>query len=98
MIMVRPSAVRLRAPSLDRFLPPEFGTSDLRIRSRHLVLGGVREVGWGLQPQGASIKPDEVVQMALGQLREYFAGQRREFTFPLDLHPMEPVGEAVSRR
>jgi methylated-DNA-[protein]-cysteine S-methyltransferase len=58
------------------------------------VSGGVREVGWGLQPRGASIKPDEV-QMALGQLREYFAGQCREFTLPLDLHPMEPVGEAV---
>jgi methylated-DNA-[protein]-cysteine S-methyltransferase len=42
------------------------------------VPGGVREVGWGLQPRGASIEPDEVVQMALGQLREYFAGQRRE--------------------
>ena len=56
---------------------------------------GVREVGWRLQPRGASIEPDEVVQMALGQLREYFAGQRREFTLPLDLPPMEPVAEAV---
>jgi methylated-DNA-[protein]-cysteine S-methyltransferase len=52
-------------------------------------------VGWGLQPRGASIEPDEVVQMAPGQLREYFAGQRREFTLPLDLPPMEPVSEAV---
>ena len=57
--------------------------------------GGVREVGWGLQPRGASIEPDEVVQMALGQLREYFAGQRREFTLPLDLPPIEPVSETV---
>src|SRR4030095_14506034 len=56
---------------------------------------GGREVGWRLQPRGASIEPDEVVQMALGQLREYFAGQRREFTLPLDLPPMEPVSEAV---
>ena len=61
---------------------------------RHFVPGGVREVGRGLQPRGASIKPDEV-QMALGQLRKYFAGQCREFTLPRDLHPMEPVGEAV---
>jgi methylated-DNA-[protein]-cysteine S-methyltransferase len=56
---------------------------------------GVREVGWRLRPQGASIEPDEMVQMALGQLREYFAGQRREFTLPLDLPPMEPVPHAV---
>jgi methylated-DNA-[protein]-cysteine S-methyltransferase len=56
---------------------------------------GVREVGWRLRPGGASIEPDETVQMALGQLREYFAGQRREFTLPLDLPPMEPVAEAV---
>src|SRR4029450_6971928 len=56
---------------------------------------GVREVGWRLRPEGASTEPDEVVQMALGQLREYFAGQRREFTLPLDLPPMEPVAEAV---
>src|SRR5687768_18036321 len=39
---------------------------------------GVREVGWRLDPRGASIEPDETVQMALGQLREYFAGQRRD--------------------
>ena len=56
---------------------------------------GVREVGWRLLPEGASIEPDEIVQMALGQLREYFAGQRREFTLPLDLPPMEPVAKAV---
>ena len=35
------------------------------------------------------------MQRALGQLREYFAGQRRDFTLPLDLPPMEPVSEAV---
>jgi methylated-DNA-[protein]-cysteine S-methyltransferase len=28
-------------------------------------------------------------------LREYFAGQRRDFTLPLDLPPMEPVTQAV---
>ena len=89
-------------PVFDRFLPPESGNSDLRIRFRHLVPGGVREVGWGLQPPGASIEPDEVVQMALGGCAntspgsvEYFAGQRREFTLPLDLPPIKPVSEAV---
>ncbi len=56
---------------------------------------GVREVGWRLRPQGASTEPDETVQMALGQLREYFAGQRRDFTLPLDLPPMEAVTRAV---
>ena len=56
---------------------------------------GVRQVGWRLRPEGASIEPDETVQMALGQLREYFAGQRRDFMLPLDLPPMEPVSEAV---
>jgi methylated-DNA-[protein]-cysteine S-methyltransferase len=56
---------------------------------------GVREVGWRLRPEGASTEPDETVQMALGQLWEYFAGQRRDFTLPLDLPPMEPVTQAV---
>ena len=58
---------------------------------------GVREIGWRLQPRGASIEPDETVQQVLGQLREYFAGQRREFDLPLDLVGLEPVTEAVLR-
>ena len=58
---------------------------------------GVREVGWRIRPRGASTEPDETVQLTLGQLREYFAGQRRDFTLPLDLPPMEPVTEAVLR-
>src|SRR6185436_16854851 len=58
---------------------------------------GVREIGWRLRPGSASTEPDEMVQRALGQLREYFAGQRREFSLPLDLPPMEPVTEAVLR-
>ena len=58
---------------------------------------GVRQVGWRVDPTGASIEPDETVQMALGQLREYFAGQRRDFVLPLDLPSMEPVSEAVLR-
>jgi methylated-DNA-[protein]-cysteine S-methyltransferase len=58
---------------------------------------GVREIGWRLQPRGASIEPDETVQRTLGQLREYFAGQRRDFDLPLDLIGLEPVTEAVLR-
>ena len=56
---------------------------------------GVRRVGWRLNAAGASIEPDETVQAALGQLREYFAGQRHDFDLPLDLPPLEPVTEAV---
>jgi methylated-DNA-[protein]-cysteine S-methyltransferase len=59
---------------------------------------GVREVGWRLDPRGASTEPDEMVQRALGQLREYFAGQRREFALPLDLPPMEPVDRGGAAR
>ncbi len=58
---------------------------------------GVRSVGWRLHPQGASIEPDEMVQQALGQLREYFAGQRRDFDLTLDLPPMESTTERVLR-
>lgn len=64
------------------------------------VLGGpagVRRVGWRLDPQGASIEPDETVQATLGQLREYFAGQRREFDLPLDWPALEPTTAAVLR-
>jgi methylated-DNA-[protein]-cysteine S-methyltransferase len=56
---------------------------------------GVREVGWRLSARGASIDPDETVQATLGQLREYFAGQRREFDLVLDLPPLEPRTLAV---
>ena len=58
---------------------------------------GVRRVGWRLNPQGASTEPDETVQRALGQLREYFAGQRRDFDLPLDWPPLEPTTVAVLR-
>ena len=56
---------------------------------------GVRSVGWRLRTAGASTEPDEMVQRALGQLREYFAGQRRHFDLPLDLPPLEPVAQRV---
>jgi methylated-DNA-[protein]-cysteine S-methyltransferase len=58
---------------------------------------GVRRVGWRLNPQGASTEPDETVQAALGQLREYFAGQRRDFDLPLDWPQLEPTTAAVLR-
>ena len=56
---------------------------------------GVRRLGWGLQPGNASLAPDETVQRVLGQLREYFAGQRGDFDLPLDLPPLEPTTLAV---
>ena len=58
---------------------------------------GLRATGWRLDPRGASIEPDETVQQAIGQLREYFAGQRKEFQLPLDLPPLAPVANAVLR-
>ena len=56
---------------------------------------GVRATGWNLDSRGASIEPDETVQHAIGQLREYFAGQRQEFELRLDLPELEPSTEAV---
>jgi len=58
---------------------------------------GVRRVGWRLNPQGASTEPDETVQAALGQLREYFAGQRRDFDLPLDWPSLQPTTTSVLR-
>ena len=58
---------------------------------------GVRRIGWRLNPQGASTDPDEMVQRALGQLREYFAGQRHDFDLPLDWPNLEPTTVAVLR-
>lgn len=52
-------------------------------------------MGWGLDPGRASREPDETVQPVLGQLREYFAGQRREFDLPLDLPPLSAPRRAV---
>lgn len=58
---------------------------------------GLRATGWDLAPEGASTEPDETVQLVMGQLREYFAGQRREFDVPLDLPPLEETTLAVLR-
>ena len=51
---------------------------------------GVRATGWRLDGGQASTEPDETVRQAAGQLREYFAGQRRVFDLVLDLAPLEP--------
>lgn len=56
---------------------------------------GLRGLGWGLATRGASTEPDATVQAVVGQLREYFAGQRRDFDLPLDLPPLEPATRAV---
>ncbi|SEQ07732.1 methylated-DNA--[protein]-cysteine S-methyltransferase [Microlunatus flavus] len=56
---------------------------------------GLRRLGWGLEQGDASRDPDETVQLVLGQLREYFAGQRGDFDLPLDLPPLEPTTLAV---
>jgi methylated-DNA-[protein]-cysteine S-methyltransferase len=58
---------------------------------------GLRATGWRLDPRGASMEPDETVQQTIGQLQEYFAGQRREFDLPLDLPQLAPTAEAVLR-
>jgi methylated-DNA-[protein]-cysteine S-methyltransferase len=62
------------------------------------VLGGpsgLKVLGWRLAVRGASIEPDETVQQVIGQLREYFAGQRQSFDVPLDLPRLPPATLAV---
>ena len=56
---------------------------------------GVRRVGWRLDPHGAPARPDNTVQQALRQLREYFAGERRDFDLPLEWPRLEPTTAAV---
>ena len=58
---------------------------------------GVRRIGWRLDPQGASTKSNETVRRTLGQLREYLAGQRRDFDLPLDWSRLESTTAAVLR-
>ena len=57
--------------------------------------GGVRRVGWRLNPHGASTALDDTVQDALDQLGEYFAGSRRDFDLPLEWPRLEPTTAAV---
>lgn len=62
------------------------------------VLGGpdgIRATGWRLDAKGAAVEPDETVQQAIGQFREYFAGQRQDFELGLDLPELEPATHAV---
>ncbi len=62
------------------------------------VLGGpsgLQALGWRLAVRGASTEPDETVQQVIGQLREYFAGQRRTFDMPLDLPRLPSTTQAV---
>ncbi len=62
------------------------------------VLGGpagIRYTGWRLAAEGASIEPEETLQQAIGQLREYFAGQRMDFALPLDWPPLDPTTRMV---
>src|SRR3712207_5467229 len=56
---------------------------------------GVRRLGWRLSASGASTEPDETVEQALGQLRQYFAGERRDFDLPLEWPRLEPTTAAV---
>lgn len=83
--------------SRDRVSELFFDQFDSQVGVVGLLAGpaGVRAVGWQLHPGTASTEPDETVQLALGQLREYFAGQRRDFDLPLDLPGLEPTTRAV---
>jgi methylated-DNA-[protein]-cysteine S-methyltransferase len=56
---------------------------------------GLRRCGWGLDVRGTSEEPDQTLQQVLGQLAEYFRGERRTFDLVLDLPPMEPRKRAV---
>src|SRR5215207_6472383 len=58
---------------------------------------GVRRVGWRLNPSGASTLPDGTVNRALAQVREYFAGGRRDFDLALEWPRLEPTTAAVLR-
>lgn len=56
---------------------------------------GILRVGWRLRTGAASAEPGDVVQTAIQQLQEYFAGARREFDLLLDLTTLEPTTRAV---
>ena len=55
----------------------------------------VLATGWHLDPAGASRAPQELLQRTLGQLREYFAGQRHEFDLPWVLPDPDSPGTRV---
>jgi len=76
-----------------------FGQLDTPVGFVGVLAGpaGVRRIGWRLNRQGASTDPDETVQQVLAQLREYFAGRRRDFDLPLAWPRLEPTAAAVLR-
>jgi len=76
-----------------------FGQCDSPVGVLGVLAGpaGVRSTGWQLSAAGAPAEPDETVSQALTQLREYFAGRRREFDLPLDLPRLAPTTSAVLR-
>ncbi|WP_375430564.1 methylated-DNA--[protein]-cysteine S-methyltransferase [uncultured Friedmanniella sp.] len=64
----------------------------------HVVGGpaGLRACGWGSpETRDESTQADESLEQVLDQLREYFAGERRDFDLVLDLPPLEPRKRAV---
>ena len=70
-----------------------YDSYDTQVGEVGLLAGpaGLRRLGWGLAAGESSTEPDETVQQVLGQLREYFAGQRGDFDLTLDLPPLEPT-------
>ncbi|HEY5978908.1 MAG TPA: methylated-DNA--[protein]-cysteine S-methyltransferase [Microlunatus sp.] len=64
---------------------------------RIVVLAGpdsVRRVSWSTA-EFAAQEPGPVLDAALHQLREYFAGSRRDFDVPVDLGALEPATRRV---
>src|SRR5215208_4660605 len=90
------SAVRHHGQIMDQLF---FDQYDTQVGVIGVLAGpaGLRATGWRLDARGAAIEPDETVQQTIGQLREYFAGQRRSFELTPDLPPLPTTTEAVLR-
>lgn len=56
---------------------------------------GITRIGWQLQPGAADTRPHPVVDGALTQLADFFAGRLTEFDLPLDLGSVEGSTAAV---
>ncbi len=57
---------------------------------------GVRRLSWSTAQVPARVpEPGGVLERALGQLAEYFAGSRHEFDIPVDLGTLEPATRQV---
>jgi len=76
-----------------------FGECDTPVGLVGVLAGpdGVRRLGWRLNRHGAAAEPNETVRAALGQLGEYFTGQRRDFDLPLEWPRLEPTTATVLR-